>query len=646
MPQIDTERLKQYADMVFKRSNYFNNYTLQTIGRRIKNIGKLSAADQTALKNMVDISGDMKAITKELANITKMNIDDIEKIYTQITTDGVNSYKPLFDFKEMDYVPFENNEFAQQLVKHWYDETVSTMLNLSRTKALYFDKYDVWGNVTGTMPLEGAFQKVVDDAVIAVSTGTTDFNTAMRETIKQLGGSGVRVNYGNSVTRRLDSMVRQNLLYGAKQSAQEYDEYIGEKLGCDGFAVDYHPNARPSHVFMGGEMFSYKGEVTIEGVIYHDGTEALKCLQDYGCLHFKENVILGVSQPRYDEKWLVEQKKKDSEKIYYDEERDKKYSEYLKENNITLSGNQLKDYQIMKSKGLDPPPPYYGIKKTRYGWKQEQRKIETAVREQRDIHTLAEAAGDNVLVKQSDPKMGLLKGRYNELCKNIGLQPTLERMATTKLQIADNVKPTFTGYSNAANAATRNTHTILEFNPKADFSVELTGYSDKINQGISKASYKVAELGGNTKREYLSLIDLETGNEMYFEEGNEFSVGNQDFWAFVEKNKGKNFAFIHNHNTDGYFSETDLRTLLFQKNIRIFGAIRIDGVKYFTEKTTTLTGSPYFDKMFENELKDLNNQSRRGIITGGERTKMREEIIVNKLIEKYTKGLIEIDGRN
>ena len=170
----------------------------------------------------------------------------------------------------------------------------------------------------------------------------------MRETVKNLGGSGVKVNYGNNVTRRLDSMIRQNLLYGAKQSAQAYDEYIGEKLGCDGFEVDYHPNARPSHRFMGGNMYSYKGDVTIDGVTYKDGSEALARLEDYGCLHFKDDVILGVSEPRYNKDWLEAQKKKDSELIEYN-----------------------------------------GVEKTGYEWKQTQRRLEWETRRQRDISFMA-----------------------------------------------------------------------------------------------------------------------------------------------------------------------------------------------------------------------------------------------------------------
>lgn len=258
-----------------------------------------------------------------------------------------------------------------------------------RTKALGFDKYNLAGDVVGSTPLSGAFQKAIDDAVIAVSTGTADFNTAMRETVKRLGGSGVKVTYGSGVNRALSGMVRQNLLYGAKQAAQAYDEYVGDQLGCDGFEVDYHAHPRPTHAFMGGEMYSYDGDVTVNGRTYKDGAEALERLGDYGCLHFKTDVILGVSEPRYDAQWLAEQKAKDNTLIEFN-----------------------------------------GKQKTAYEWQQAQRRIETETRRQRDIAYMANASGDKVLVRQCEDKIIAYRKTYDDLCETVGLEKRYNRMAT------------------------------------------------------------------------------------------------------------------------------------------------------------------------------------------------------------------------
>lgn len=399
MPQIDENKLNEYADAVFNRCNYFNDYVLETIGRRIKATGQLSAADRAALRNMADISGDMDAITKKLAEITGQNIADIEAIYTQVLTDGVNTYEPLYDLKGMTFLPFEQNEFAKQLVRHWAAETAGELVNLSRTKALCFDRYNLAGEVIGSTPLAGAFQKAIDDAVIAVSTGTVDFNTAMRKTVEQLGGSGVKVHYGSGVNRSLSAMVRQNLLYGAKRASQAYEEQVGKELGCDGFEVDYHAHPRPSHAFMGGRMYSYKGTVRIGGRVYEDGAEALERLSDYGCLHFKTDVILGISEPRYDEAWLSEQKRKDAEPIAFD-----------------------------------------GRQKTAYEWQQVQRELERAVRRENSTAVMARASGDKVLARRCREKTAAYREKYDALCDAVGLEKRYNRMAAYGAKAVDNAE--------------------------------------------------------------------------------------------------------------------------------------------------------------------------------------------------------------
>lgn len=386
------EEIEKYAQKIYARYEYFNNYTLETIARRIKSTGQLSAHDQQALKNIADITGDMDAITKKLAEITRQNISDVEKMYTQVVSDGVNEYKPLYDFKGIKFVPFEENEFAQALVENWAKQTSGEMINLSRTKAIGFDKCDIYGNVVGHTPLQGAYEQAISEAVQAVTSGTTDFSTAMSKTVERLGGSGVKVTYGSGVNRSLDAMVRQNLLYGAKQAAQSYDEHIGRELGCDGFEVDAHSGCRPSHKFMQGKMYSYDGEKIIDGITYEDGTDALKALGDYGCLHFKTDVILGVSVPRYSKEELERIHRETTELIEYD-----------------------------------------GREKTLYQWKQTQRTIERAVRKEETKANMLDAAGMKRKAQKSRSRAKIFRDKYDDMCSSVkGLEPKLERMRVHK----------------------------------------------------------------------------------------------------------------------------------------------------------------------------------------------------------------------
>ena len=60
-----------------------------------------------------------------------------------------------------------------------------------------------------------------------------------------------------------------------------------------------------------------------------------------------------------------------------------------------------------------------------------QRKIETAIRKQKDTQILARASGDTELVEQSQNKIRLLTSKYNDLCKESGLLPKKQRMSVS-----------------------------------------------------------------------------------------------------------------------------------------------------------------------------------------------------------------------
>lgn len=394
--------LEQSAERLAGNVAGFERRTLERIGRRIKATGQLSAYDAKALENIADIGIPLQEIYADLADVTAMNIKEVQTLLRENMTAETERNRPLYKSKGLPFIEYANNEIARQMVRYWVEETAGRMINLSKTKAIGFTK-TLPNGMTEFTPLEGAFQAAIDKAVTAVYTGAADFNSVMRDTIEDLGGSGVVTNYGGGITRSLESAVRANILYGAKQSAQQYQEYIGDKFEADGFEVDYHPNPRPSHEAIGGEMFA-RGEFdkTIDGITYKSeyadlgyGKGAAELLKDYGCLHFTVPVILGISQPRYEAQWLKEQKKSDKEIIEY----------------TAPDGNVIKG--------------------TRYDFKQKQRALEREVRKQKCVETAARACGDNALAERARDKINACRSAYDDLCKKTGLQPTKERMAVS-----------------------------------------------------------------------------------------------------------------------------------------------------------------------------------------------------------------------
>ena len=382
----DISKLEQQADLLFNNVAGWESSTLQRIGKRIGKYGKMSLADVKAINNVAAVKQDMDAITKELAKVTGYNISQIEQMYGELLEEQHLANQPLYDYRGKKFVPFKDNKELQAIARAYAETTGETMINLAKIGGSNLGFIDKNGKFKA---IEKMYTEALDKAVIQVSTGATDFHTAMRDTIVEMGGSGIRINYADSgITRRLDTAVRQSLLWGAKQASIEYNEMIGQKLGCDGYEVDYHSNPRPSHEFMQGKQFVVGEARTINGIHFESADEALERLQDYGCLHFKTPIICGVSEPVYS-------------------------AEELKR----LNEENAKTYKIN------------GKELTGYEASQQMRRLETAVRNEKSIRDLARASGDKELVKQCTQKIMSYQGKYNEISEITGIAREPKRMS-------------------------------------------------------------------------------------------------------------------------------------------------------------------------------------------------------------------------
>ena len=383
----EAELLEHQAQLLANNVSGWEQSTLERIGKRINKYGKMSPEDVKTINNIAAVNQDMGLIAKDLAHVTGMNASQIMQMYGQLIAEQHLKNKSLYDYRGNKFVPFSDNRELQAIVKAYSKTTSETMINLSKTKALCI--LDKNGKPTG---LQQYYIKALDKAVMQVTTGTTDFHTAMRDVIVEMGGSGVRVDYGNGVTRRLDTAVRQSLLWGAKQASVQYNEMIGKELGCDGIEVDFHFNPRPSHEFMQGKQFILGPAKTINGKYFESADEALERLQDYGCLHFQSPIICGISEPRHSPAELERLNKQNAQKY-------------------TINGKQVSGYEAQ----------------------QMMRRLETAIRNEKTIKQTARASGDKALVRDCNAKIKAYQAKYDEIVNTTGFAKETKRMSVPKM---------------------------------------------------------------------------------------------------------------------------------------------------------------------------------------------------------------------
>ena len=562
--------LEQQADLLMSNVSGWENSTLQRIGKRIGKYGKMSLSDVKAINNIAAVKSDMDVIVKELAHVTGYNISQIEKMYADLIKKQHLENEPLYDYRGKKFVPFEDNKELQAIVRAYAKTTGETMINLAKTKALC-----VTGANGRPIGMQKYYTDVLDKAVMQISSGATDFHTAMRDSIIELGGSGIRVDYGGGITRRLDTVVRQNLLWGAKQASVEYNEMIGDELGCDGIEIDYHSNPRPSHEFMQGKQYILGKTKTINGILFESADEALERLQDYGCLHYKTPIICGISEPRYSPEELKRLKARD--KTVYD-----------------IDGKKMTGYEATQA----------------------MRRLESEVRKQKTIRDTAKASGDNLLARQCNERIKVYQDKYNQISEITGIAKDTKRMSVPKS------KNVLTNNTNGSIIKENNKKPITIITDNAISKVpkvNIDGFTDNQNifiQNQHKDLLKYArDNNGNKEVAFVFRKDL-TDRAIF--------VGSDDVIEFGNglNGKGDSIFVMHNHPRNGSYSDIDIRFFISNNDVKSFSIVKNNGLveiitkteKYNIEKMKVVYGRAY-KKFVKNGSKEELNKAIEYILS-------------------------------
>lgn len=386
----DIKKLENYVDEIAGNIAAWEAVSIAEIAEEIGRVGKLSKEGADTYKVKKRAKTIYRRIIKALAVLAVTSAKIAKKGVASDFERWHEESEELYEHRSIPYTPASADTAVKKMASDCARELAREILNLTDTKALAV--IDQNGNV---MALQDDIYRVLGEAVENVKRGETDFYTAMRLSVKNLGGNGMRVDYGGGVTRRLDTVVRQNLLWGQKKAHKDYNAYIGGQVGTDGIEIDYHSNSRPSHRFMQGRQYA-KGEgKTVDGVYYPSAEKAgvyARLYEDYGCRHYETDIILGVSEPRYSAEELAEFERRDRT-VY----------------NIG------------------------GVEKDGYGWSQAMRRIETEVRAaEGEINALTALGGNQGEIAKLKSRIKALKEKHTEIAQVTGIKADAKRMNVPK----------------------------------------------------------------------------------------------------------------------------------------------------------------------------------------------------------------------
>lgn len=379
---MNNEKLNLAIERFYERYSKFNSEVLQLMGKTIKKFEGLSVSEAHKLSQMLKTGYDIEKILADLERISELSRKDIEDLLEITAKENIAFANTYYEAKAMDKVSYETSKQFQDLVKAVEKTTKGEFTNLSKTTALKLldiDKNPLY------LDIKKAYNEVIDRCVVAVSTGQYNYQKAMYDTIKQLSSSGVKKIYYNNegkqeYARRLDSSVRMNILDGVRQVNIGIQEQVGKEFGSNGVEISAHSPCAEDHIFIQGKQYSKKQFEKINANLKRP-------IGTLNCTHFVFSIVLGVSSPNYTKKQLNQFKKESNEIIEYE-----------------------------------------GKKYTRYEATQVQRRLETKIRQQKDLQITSKASGNKEGVQTAQQNITSLTNKYKEFSEKSGLDTQMQRM--------------------------------------------------------------------------------------------------------------------------------------------------------------------------------------------------------------------------
>ena len=389
MPSDDT--IRNIADRMAKRLADVETMILRMIGNRVREVKQLLPSDARAIARLRDIGGDVGQINAYLQRQTQLNQAELQDVYRQAAEENLYFAKRYYDAQNIPYIPYKDNVPLQRIVKAQAEITAGTFENLSRNTVINaggLDRKDAF------MPIQPAYNKIVDDAITAVQTGVKDYNKATYGIVNKLAQSGLQtVEYASGLKRRADSAVRMNVIDGVRAVNAGVDRQIGKEIGANGYELSAHMTCAPDHLPMQGRQFSQlefdKLQTGQDSTDYQGHSyEAIKRpFMMWNCRHFARSCLLGIDSPVWtDEK--LEQLKQDNEQ------------------KIEINGKEYTPYEAS----------------------QLMRKMETNIRKAKNQCVTFDAAGDPDAAREARTKVTTLTQAYQTIAQKANMRMKYARI--------------------------------------------------------------------------------------------------------------------------------------------------------------------------------------------------------------------------
>jgi hypothetical protein len=289
---------------------------MEDVVDRISKIDDISrSADyQIYMLSRLGLSSD--TIRKAIQTALQKSDAEIDRIYDEIIREGYSRDEDLYKATGKPFTRYDDNLILQQTIEAVKRQTKADLVNITQTTGFGVQR----GNNMYYQSTTEFIHNILDQAEMDIVSGAFDYNTTIKNAIKDMTRSGVRsLDYESGWHNRIEVAVRRAVMTGVTQVTNKINDMNAEKLGTDYFEVSWHATARPSHQIWQGRVYSRQQLIDICGLGSGPG------LCGWNCYHSYYPFIPGISKRTYTDSELDAMNAKENKLTEY---KGKEYNTY------------------------------------------------------------------------------------------------------------------------------------------------------------------------------------------------------------------------------------------------------------------------------------------------------------------------------
>lgn len=257
---LTPEELQKIPDSLVTLFDEFDEWVIRDYSEHIAKAAGITETAEWLLERSAEMGTARSTLRDKTEELLGKSIEELEQTTEHTMDDLFSSEADRLAISSEVMRGVRNDTELGQYIASVLKQTSGTFRNITGTMGFSMKS----GGIRQFVGLEDAYVKACDLAQLQVASGVTDYNTACRQAIRNISGSGVScldysIGYDSGHILSVRSAVQMAVRTGVSQLCGHTEEQLSQLLGLDLVEVSAHAGARPDHAAWQGGIFSLSG---------------------------------------------------------------------------------------------------------------------------------------------------------------------------------------------------------------------------------------------------------------------------------------------------------------------------------------------------------------------------------------------------